>query len=403
MTGCVVGALVATLLSHAEHAHLEAPLSDPLLLFAQIRSGWTRPTRLAIALCEHPVLICLVLLLLLLMRRVWRSLVARQLWLKAPLVIKAVLELHASVLGAFVLFALLAGAGAIMQLSSPPPEATSAPMLPVCPAIEHSGRHTVGERAAPLLARIFPRGLPFVGIRLAGDAAARDPICRGPSEQDAHGRDPPRDSTVPPRSPLTLLRASVAAALGLWPQPVAVGLLIQGGLRIPGSHPQLALRIPGSHPPLALRMPGSHLPRVTDAGIPPPPRVTDAGIPPTPLLLRRTAAAPHPPQSRAAAAPADLIPQSRASPDPIQQHVSEMGSQAGSAQPATPGVPICVRGRAAVECAVGRAPHIGGGCAVVAGGGVALFGSAASEPHHIATRGGRRPRSQLGSLRSPQS
>ena len=54
---------------------------------------------LAISVLKHPLLLAMTMLALLCARRCWRSIVTRGLWVKTPALVKALLELHSSVLG----------------------------------------------------------------------------------------------------------------------------------------------------------------------------------------------------------------------------------------------------------------------------------------------------------------
>ena len=116
LSGCLVGALIATLLTQGdtllysdEYLGGTVPLSLSEAL-AQIRQGWDRPTRVLIGMLLHPLLLCLALALILAGRRCWRAFVTRTLWIRCPSVIKLILEFHASLLGVIVVAGLLSGA-----------------------------------------------------------------------------------------------------------------------------------------------------------------------------------------------------------------------------------------------------------------------------------------------------
>ena len=112
--GCVVGAMIAMLLTHESFhesfaTQTEIPLSIREIL-SQIRSGWRHPASLVLAVLQHPCLLLVLLSILLLLRRSWRLWVIRPLWLEAPSVLKATLELHSWWLGAATVAAHLAAA-----------------------------------------------------------------------------------------------------------------------------------------------------------------------------------------------------------------------------------------------------------------------------------------------------
>ena len=105
LAGVVAGALLATLLTHADSALIvEVPttFSDAL---AQIAAGWARPASLALSLLRHPLLLSSTLGALLGARSAWRSCVLRPLWLNAPAALKTVLEMHSALLGVAVVAA----------------------------------------------------------------------------------------------------------------------------------------------------------------------------------------------------------------------------------------------------------------------------------------------------------
>lgn len=115
LLGAVFGAVVATLLSSADHQTF-APRQIPLSLeeaLSQIKVGWAGPTAIAWSIVRHPLVLIIALLLLLGLRRLWRGYITRPLWVQAPQWIKALLELHSSVLGGLVVISLVVGASII--------------------------------------------------------------------------------------------------------------------------------------------------------------------------------------------------------------------------------------------------------------------------------------------------
>ena len=206
LTGCAVGVLVATLLSsHADLDQLEVPHSLGEA-FSQIRSGWTRPTQMIIAAFAHPLLVCALLMALLITRRSWRSFVTRRLWLRAPATLKAVLELHSSLLGLFVMFALLVSSGAILQMADA--VAVSGAVCPQAPRALHGVRL--------ILSKLNPR-------------SQRKPNQREPNQ-------------VLPKMASSSHMFSLAALTSLGPQPVLAGLLVQVLLPLL-IHPSLTPRL----------------------------------------------------------------------------------------------------------------------------------------------------------------
>lgn len=124
LAGCVVGAALATLLTHADDA-LQADLqsmSIPMSLsdaFSQIRSGWTRPTLMILGLAVHPLMMSLALGLLLFCRRLWHSFILRNIWIYYPSLIKELLETHAGLLGLLIVTSMLTVTASIVVGWSP--------------------------------------------------------------------------------------------------------------------------------------------------------------------------------------------------------------------------------------------------------------------------------------------
>ena len=123
LAGCVVGALVATLLTHADVTMVadvaDFPLS-PADLLLQIKAGWARPLALGLALLRHPLLLAGLLGVILATRRGWRNGVLRWLWIRSPNVLKSLLEAHSSLLGATVVLLLLVGSVFIAAMGAGP-------------------------------------------------------------------------------------------------------------------------------------------------------------------------------------------------------------------------------------------------------------------------------------------
>ena len=210
LTGCLVGALAATFLTHAEQSlgseSIPLSLSDA---FAQIHSGWTRPTQLALVVLHHPLVMCSTLLFVLACRRVLRS-ITRQLWVHAPSVPKALLELHASVLGAAVVAVLALGAGLVLLLGQP---------LSV-------GRNGLLQAECSVSQARRWQYLVSWASAANDDAASASPLAAAPRA---------------PSSLAAIGRSSLAAFASLWPHPILVGLLVQSLLPLL-VHPALVPR-----------------------------------------------------------------------------------------------------------------------------------------------------------------
>ena len=210
LAGCVVGAFVATMLSETA----DVPLSFGDLYTYYLSTGWSRPTRRLIHLFAYPVTLSLLLLLLLGTRRLFRAHLTRPLWVHAPAVPKALLELHSAYLGVVVLTSLLCSAGLMLQQGETVSVASAcvAASTPLPPEQRQSHQSEWGIHS------------PW----LRSGQRTVDPVCQQPR-----------------RSAGELAGATLAAVSALWPEPVAVGLLVQ--MLLPMLiHPNICPRLPAA-------------------------------------------------------------------------------------------------------------------------------------------------------------
>lgn len=215
LAGCLLGALAATFLTHAEQHSLGSD-SIPLSLsdaVAQIQSGWTRPTQMALVVLHHPLVMCTTLLFVLACRRALRACVTRQLWIHAPSAPKALLELHSSVLGAAVVAVIAIGAGLVLLLGQPLSLSAG------------GGGLLQGACSAALTQSLTQRQWwtnwqpPWSALSVASEAAA----AAGAAAASLAAAPAP----APAPSLASLGRSSLAAFTSLWPHPILVGLLVQ--------------------------------------------------------------------------------------------------------------------------------------------------------------------------------
>ena len=191
LVGCAVGALLSTLLTHADITSITDTQSILLSLSAavvQIQAGWARPAALALTMLQHPLLLAATLLLLLSARSTWRSCILRPMWLRAPFALKYLLELHSALLGALVVTTLLA----------------SSHVMTARPLYDEHSTVMYGLAVHALLPFAIHPGL---APRMLEVFVGRRPIGSPTQRHSARGRNSWRNGRVPQR-----LRAMLNAA-----------------------------------------------------------------------------------------------------------------------------------------------------------------------------------------------